>query len=316
VTIAGQSAGGGAVLTLLGSPGAAGLFRGAYAMSSAVADPSAGNAKDRAKRLAKMADVPATAEGFSRLSESRILELQPKITAPAAPHLVHDLHGLLRDGLLLGPVVDDEVVLSDALTAASTGVSSTVPLVLGATAGELLGLFRSGGILDKLPRRPLLWALGASSEAADRWLAMPSAIETEGTNALLGHYVTDAVLRSWVPRVAAARGARPGRKTWSYTFDWHGADPPQAGHCIDIPFVFDCLDAKGVDAVADADPPQELADAVHGALVDFAKTGDPGWAPDLAGAGPSRVFDLPLREQLDAYASARALIDEPKLGTE
>lgn len=314
VTVAGQSAGGGAVLTLLGAPGAAGLFHAGYAMSAAVADPSVENARERSRRLARFGDVPPDLEGFRRLSESRILELQPRITHPSAPRLLRDLHGLLRDGLTIGPLADGETVLTDALTAASTGVSAGVPLVLGTTASELLGLFRPGSVFDKMPRRATLRALGASREAADRWLADPTVLSTESTVVVLGHFATNSVFRSWVPRIAAGRGAAQAGPTWTYSFDWFAEEPGQAGHCIDIPFVFDRLDARGVSRVAGEDPPQELADAVHGGLVEFAKRGSPGWAPDAAGVGPSRIFDVPVREQLDAYAAARALLDGPGVG--
>lgn len=309
VTIAGQSAGGGAVLTLLGVPAAAGLFQGAYAVSAAVADPSLDASRSRAHHLARLAGVAPDLAGFESVPETRLLELQSKITAPAAPHLLHDLHEILRDGLLLGPVADGEIVPGDTVTAVSSGANAEVPLVLGSTDDEITGLFHPGGLLDRAPRRALLRALGASAETARRWLAAPRAQATESTAVLLGRYATDAILRSWVPRAAAARAATGAGPTWSYRFAWHPADPPRAGHCSDVPFLFDRLDAPGVDRVAGEDPPQVLADAAHGALVAFARTGDPGWPADAAGRGPSRVFDLPVRDVPDAYESARALLD-------
>lgn len=133
--------------------------------------------------------------------------------------------------------------------------------------------------------------------------------ETASTAVLLGRYATDALLRRNVPRVAAARAAAASAgPTWSYSFSWHADAPPRAGHCIDVPFVFDRLDAPGVDRVAGSAPPQELADAVHGGLVSLAVRGEPGWAPDH-GSGPSRVFDVPVRDEPDAYASAHALLE-------
>lgn len=309
VTIAGQSAGGGAVLTLLGAPGAAGLFHGAYAMSAAIADPSVEAARARSRHLARIAGVSPDLHGISGLSEARILEIQPKITSPAAPHVLHDIHGLLRDGLMLGPVADGEVVPGDALTGAARGTNAAVPLVLGTADDELVGLFRPGGLLERAPRRTLLRALGATAAAADRWLAEEPAVGTSSTVVMLGRYATDAVFRQWVPRIAAARADEPGAgPTWSYRFAWHADDPPHAGHCIDVPFVFDRLDASGVDRVAGDAPPQVLADAAHGALVALARDGAPGWSPDRRGAGPSFVFDLPTVERMDAYASARALL--------
>ncbi len=308
VTIAGQSAGGGAVLTLLGTPGAAGLFRAAYAMSAAVADPSLEAARARSRHLARLADVPESAEGFGRLREARILELQPKISRPEGPHLLHDIHELLRDGLMIGPVADGRIVPGGTLDSLSQGVNAGVPLVLGTTDGELDGLFAPRGILDHAPRRMLLRALGATAEAAAAWLATPLALDTENTFKLLGHYATDTVFHSWVPRAVSARTSAGAGPTWSYRFRWHSDAPPQAGHCIDIPFAFDRLDAPGVEPIAGSRPPQKLANAVHGALVDFVKNLDPGWPVDIDGTGPSRIFDLPEPAPNDAYASARALL--------
>ena len=309
VTVAGQSAGGGAVLTLLGVPTARGLFQGGYAMSAAIADPSVNAALDRTRRLAKLAGVTPDRHGFASLSETRILELQPHITSPSAPRFVREIHGLLRDGLMLGPVADGSIVTCPVDVAVAQGPSAHVPLVLGTADGELMGLFRPGTVFDRVPRRAALRALGASALTADRWLSGPLAQATESTVVLLGRYATDSVFRTWVPRIASARTARAeAGSTWSYRFAWHADEPPQAGHCIDVPFVFDRLDAPGVSRVAGAHPPQQLADAVHGALVRFAQCGEPGWPPDIGGNGPSRVFDLPVRDLPDAYAGARALM--------
>jgi carboxylesterase type B len=55
-----------------------------------------------------------------------------------------------------------------------------------------------------------------------------------------------------------------------------------ATHAIDIPFSTDML-AETYAATKDAtnvlgdSAPQQLADAMHGAFISFAKTGDPGW---------------------------------------
>lgn len=306
VTIAGQSAGGGAVLTLLGCPAAADLFHGAWAMSAAVADPSEAAARHRTTRLARLAGVTPDVDGFAQVSEARLLELQPKVTAPAPGRLVRDLQTVLRDGLLLGPTVDGEVVVGDVEHAVTAGTNAAVPLVLGATHDELVGMFQPGGLLDHAPGRMLLRILGASSDEITQWLSASD--PTSGTAELLGRYATDRELRSLVPHVAALRtAAEQAGPTWTYSFTWHADQPPRAGHCIDVPFVFDRLDAPGVERVAGAAPPQPLADAMHGALVAFATAGDPGWSVDENGNGPSRIFDLPIRETADAFADARTL---------
>lgn len=308
VTVAGQSAGGGAVLTLLGVPAARGLFQAGYAMSPAVADPSVEAARGRSRFLAKIAGVTNDARGFSQLSLERLLEMQRRITQPEPPHLIREIHELLRDGLMIGPVADGVIVPGDTIAAVSTGHGATVPLVLGSTEGELVGMFGKNAILDRLPRRLMLRALGASAIAADRWLETPMAKGQTNTITLFERYASDSVFHVWMPRVAGARSAADAEPTWTYRFTWHSDDPPYAGHCIDIPFVFDRLDAEGVEHVAGSAPPQALADAVHGALVSFATTRDPGWAPDDGGTGPSHIFDVPERESPLAYSTACALL--------
>ena len=308
VTIAGQSAGGGAVLTLYGTPAAEGLFHAGYAMSAAVADPDVNDARLRSHMLAKLTEVTNDAAGFSRLSEARLLEMQARITQPAPPHMLREVHQLLRDGLMIGPVADGDIVLADTVTAVSRGWAAHTPLVLGSTEGELVGQFGSNVFLENAPRRLMLRALGASAVAADRWLDTPMAKGQESTITLLERYASDAVFHSWIPKVAGARDEAGAGTTWSYRFTWHPDVPSYAGHCIDIPFVFDRLDAPGVEGVAGPNPPQVLADSVHGALVRFATTHDPGWAPDDAGTGPSYIFDVPERLSPSAYSSASALL--------
>jgi carboxylesterase type B len=53
-----------------------------------------------------------------------------------------------------------------------------------------------------------------------------------------------------------------------------------ACHALEIGFVFDTLDLgpnQMLGGMLGADPPQELADAMHGAWVAFAAAGEPGW---------------------------------------
>ena len=320
VTIAGQSAGGAAALTLLGAPAARGLFHGAYAVSPAVADPDFDAALDRSRRLAHLAGVPPTYAGFSSLSEERMLEIQSRITSPAPPRLLRGIHTLLHRGLMIGPVLDGETVLDVPGAAAAAGVQAHVPLVLGATAHELSGLFHPGGLLDHAPTHATLRVLGATREQAHTWLAAqqndtahPGDTDQHADThhaAILGQFATDSVFRRHIPAIAAARTSAAAGPTWVYSFDWaaHSANRISAGHCSDVPFLFDCLNAPGVDRVAGATPPQELADAIHGALVAFSKRGDPGWEPALqADTLTTRIFDVPVRDVSTSYAAAALL---------
>src|SRR5690606_21737199 len=135
----------------------------------------------------------------------------------------------------------------------------------------------------------------------------------KGNAALVGRYVSDRAFRSTVVRVAAARtAAKSDAPTWVYRFTWTSPTIGWACHCLDVPFWFDCLDAERVDALAGAEPPQALADAVHGAAVRLIRGEDPGWTPWSARPGATRMFGAASGPEVDpdGYASVRPLVAE------
>jgi para-nitrobenzyl esterase len=89
-----------------------------------------------------------------------------------------------------------------------------------------------------------------------------------------------------VPAVRLARHqARHGAATYMYLFTW--CTPAFGGrlgacHALEIPFVFNTLDAPGAALFTGGTTPeaQALADRMHDAWIAFARTGRPGH-PDL-----------------------------------
>ncbi len=75
-----------------------------------------------------------------------------------------------------------------------------------------------------------------------------------------------------------------------------------------MPFFFDCLDGPAIEPLAGPNPPQQLADEVHGAAVAFVTGGDPGWPRHEGGAGIVRVYACRRADVRDAYASVRPLL--------
>ncbi|MFD0111487.1 carboxylesterase/lipase family protein [Streptomyces sp. NPDC058320] len=83
VTIAGQSAGGAAVLTLLGMPRAQHLFQRVHCLSGPVSQVSTAGAERVGRKLAELGGVRPTRTGLSRLSEEQILDLQKRVSSLA-----------------------------------------------------------------------------------------------------------------------------------------------------------------------------------------------------------------------------------------
>lgn len=303
VTIAGQSAGGGAVLTLLGMEKAQRLFHGVYAISGALGDVSASRAEKLGRALAASAGVAASVAALSTVSEDRLLALQKKATQLGPSTMTT----MIEEGLPLGPVVDSDLIVRPTRESLRAGVGADKPLVLGATDDEFTMAFagKAAKALRWVPQSVLLNRFGVPKSIRAEYLAANADVVRLGKARLAGRVLTDRMFRTTVPGIAADRG---DATTWLYRFSWPSGRFGFAEHCLDVPFFFDCLDGTAMEALAGPNPPQELADDVHGSAVAFITTGDPGWGRHDGDAGVVRVYDRPTRDVADAYASVRALL--------
>jgi para-nitrobenzyl esterase len=292
-------------MTLLTTPAARGLFSAVAAISPAPADIPLGRAKRTTARMAEALGVTADLAGFAAVPEADLIAAQgggeQPLTDPTADDLVAVLRGL--GGLIgFGPVVDGELVVQGTTEALLAGVGADVPLLLGATADEFSGLvLENRALFEEHDIATLLERIGLEQGAARRFVReLPALHPAE----VLGRYGTDLVFRRHVAAWAdARRGPAP---TWLYDFTWRSAVSGIAEHCLDVPFVFDLLEDPAVARLAGSDPPQELADLVHGAFVRFVTEHDPGW-PAYDDGAQAQVFDVPPALAVGTYNSARAL---------
>ncbi|GAA2030367.1 carboxylesterase family protein [Agromyces tropicus] len=316
VTIAGQSAGGGAVLTLLGMPRAQGLFGRVWASSPALADVPRRRAQAFTRRVAELGYVRPDLDGLRSLTEEHLLELQREAMRPprGAPGGGAEL---IEHGLPLGPVVDGDLVPDATPHSIASGVGADVPLVLGATDDEFAMAFRRAeGGLRWVPKKRALKRMGLGEPLRSVWLAENREVGRRGTAAVLGRYVSDRIFRAPLVRTVAARelgatvaataGAAPAG-TWAYRFAWRSPVFRAAVHCTDVPFLFDVLADGRVTGVAGPRPPQALAERLHGDLVRFAHGDEPDWPTASGEAFPARAYDTAVATVPDAYASARPL---------
>ena len=306
VTIAGQSAGGGAVLTLLGTPRAQPLFDAVYCISGVSTDVTRDRAEEFARRLAGRAGVEPTRAGFGSLDERRVLELQRELAAGDGGSPLDGLRRFVDDGLTLAPVTDGELLPTGTLDAIRSGVGADKRLVFGATDDEFsMILDGAKGKLRFVPASFLLGRLGLRGRTRSAYLAANRDVRRRGTAAVAGRYLTDRLFRTLAVRVASARGSAP---TWLYRFSWVSPTRGFALHCLDVPFFFDCLGAERVAVIAGDAPPQALADEVHAGSVRFIATGDPGWPRYTDAARATRVYDTPSSVADDGFAAVRPLL--------
>lgn len=270
VTIAGQSAGGGAVQTLMVTPSAHDLFRAAISVSGAVMEPQSRAAGLAVSELfTARTGLPATAAALRDVSHDEMQRLQDLVTAP-------EEGAAALPGLLLAPFTDGELVPEDVHAAFRDGSATPAPLMLGATHHEFNAAAEFG-----MPDAPIeaamgiLGSVGLPPEGIEAYLALH---EGATPAQVIGQALTDTLFRGAAVSIAEARAGQ-NRPTWLYTFEWLSTAPMFGGkafHCLDLPFAFDLLAADGAENATGPDAPQKLADAMHGAWVAFIRDLDPG----------------------------------------
>ena len=98
-----------------------------------------------------------------------------------------------------------------------------------------------------------------------------------------GQVMTDYIFRVPASKLLDAR-TNSSAKTFGYDFRWRSPiEQVGACHCLEIPFVFDNLDAERVaDGLHGPDAPQDLASDMHRSWVQFVTEGErTGWRWEL-----------------------------------
>jgi para-nitrobenzyl esterase len=307
VAIAGQSAGGVACAALLAVPRAAGLFHRVIAMSGAGQGLGAvDDAEVYAGKLADRLGVEPTRAGFAAVPPERLIEAQQKTAGGGASggtgrDIVARFRAMGSGRTRLFPLVDGDLVPEAPIDAVRAGAGGDVPVITGTVAEEVDGIFAAGAAgVDDDHAVEALTALGLPPEAA---AGFRSAQADLSAAQVLGRAATEHLFRVPCVRLGEAR-AKATAPTWLYRFDWRSTSGFGAVHCIDVPFAFDLLDAEHVPVIA-GEPPQALADDVHGAFVRFISGDDPGWPAYDLDSRPVMTFDVPCSVVQDPDAAAR-----------
>jgi para-nitrobenzyl esterase len=286
VTIAGESAGGTAVLAHLVSRSSRGLFRRAIVESGsfALTQQSLAIAEANGQTFASSAGCPdQTAECLRNLSTDDLLRNFPTVAIPG--------------------VVDGRVLTESIGTALAGGRFARVPilngtnhdeerlfLVLGVFLGIPGGLTVSGGTYVPVPepittvesyRRDIAFVLGVTDARAAAIAAEyplnAYALPSLAFSALVGdaNFACTALqMDAWLSRRTP---------TFAYEFNddlapWRYApiDPPVATHLSELPYLFDLPDAP-IQVPLNLDQ-EALAARMRTAWVNFAASGDPSSA--------------------------------------
>jgi len=270
-TIAGESAGGFSVCTLLGSPLTTGLFRNVIAQSGAAHHtlPPAASACVTDRFLAVL-DVE-NATSLEALSVDEILTAQQQVSDELGGDTVTAYGAAVAP---FYPVEGTRVLPENPLDAIRGGRHSDVAVLTGTNRQETT-LWGYGEVDDARLER-MAESFGAASVLSTYRSGRPAA----NADDLMIALTTDHMFRIPAIRLAEARAGQQGQ-TWMYWFCWASRafnGRLGATHALEIPFAFNTLAAGGVDVFLGAGTlPQALADTMHAAWISFIREGDPGW---------------------------------------
>ena len=290
VTIIGESAGGSAVVSLMSSPEAKGLFHKAWAMS-----PSIGQlrTKDRAVQAEQVflehAGV-STRKDLQSLTIAEMLDVQAKLEAIPTENFDH-----------FTPAAGGSALPHDIVT---TAAESPLPFVVGTNRDEN----RLWAALDPAQNQlgedhwDDLCAQTFGEHAARAKNTYKKIRPNEVPWQLISSIHTDTAFRQRAQRISEQRVAA-NNKTWMYWFTW--PTPVLDGivgscHGLDIPFAFDNLSIPGTDGLTGEGPERAaIATRFAGEIVQFARTSAPTWP----------AFDIDDRQTLEICAEMNVLKD-------
>ncbi len=298
VTVFGESAGGSAVLHLLTSPRAEGLFQ------KAIIESGGGHQIDRRLDSARGQRESLSDQGVAWAKSVGASADAVALRQTTTQQVLGD--GQLSEGLGgVGPVIDGVWVPDDPGVRLRDGEFAKVPLLIGANSYEASVLAAFGTDASRL-----IAALGVDVAALRKLYAGVA----DGDTAVADQAFGDATFVAGARHVARSV-ARVDVPVYLYHFDYvlerRRGKVPGAGHGVEIPYVFDSFDKlpsmmRMLTAPGDA----AMAATMHRYWVNFATNGDPNLGGERLPRWPRYTAEsdelLLLRPTIDVAARFRA----------
>ena len=300
VTIFGESAGGGAVMSVMLVPQAEGLFHGAIAQSNWI------NGWDRplaeAARGWEAAETQgvrvAAALGIAGNTDEALAAMRAASAADVLTASNADAGSpFMRTGNVWAPNVDGWAIPDDPLALYRAGRQHAVPLITGLNGNEGSLMTRGMDIPDAAAFET--YVRSVYPELADEMLAHYDASSPDAAQAAIDKVIHDLFFAGPV-RAHAESQAAAGAQTWLYHFTHVPPTPWGADlgshHAAELVYVFGTLTRReeggerplGLTPVGDyTDTDTALSATMRGYWVQFAATGN----PNRGGLPPWPVFD-------------------------
>ena len=298
VTIFGESAGGSAVITLMSSPEAKGLFHRAWAMS-----PSINQVRNQSSAV-EWQKAFLEAAGVSSIEDAKALSVDDVLAAQQKVLLMTS-----KNFDMFTPTAGGEALPVDWLEAAA---HSPIPFCIGTNKDENCLWTAFDPTLATAGEDT--WTKILATQFGDKAQEAKALYESIRPGATVSHLVasvqTDHSFRQPAQRLSERR-AQLQTPAWMYWFTWESSafgGALHSCHAIDIPFIFDNLDANGVEMMlGDGPERQEIADRLADELSSHSKHGHPSWEQFNLNSRPTLKVDSSIELIPDPEGAVRSL---------
>jgi para-nitrobenzyl esterase len=256
VTAVGESAGAMAILNMMISPEAKGLFQKAVVESGFARNAPTPKAEAEAGGLKLAEAAGVTGDGPEAAAALRKLPLTALAGSAAG--------GVLAPGRPF-PVMDGKLYVETVIQGFTAGHEAKIPLIIGGNSHEASLIRPTAAMLDAQP--------------PERQAALMKVFGDDKGKAINDYVTVQSITEP--DRAIARLHAKNGQPMWLYYFSYVPAaekarKPYGAAHVDEVRFVF----GQPRDKFAPEDLP--LSDAMNAYWANFAKTGSPGSAAGVA----------------------------------
>jgi len=299
VTVFGQSGGGAKIATLMAMPAARGLFHRAFTMSGQ--QVTASGPLNATRRSEAFIEALGRADALAWAPVDRLVAS----LAPTDPVLGYG-------ALYFGPVLDQRHLMRHPFYPDAPAQSNAIAMMIGNTRDETRGFVGDDRALfaltwDELPAR---LAAGMRVDILPAHVIAAYRRFYPGISPSDLYFAATTAARSWRGALIELEArADVGAPAFAYQLDWRC--PREGGvygapHTLDIPLVFGNLEAS--PWIGARTPEAEaVSSAIMQALLRFARTGDPGWAPYTREQRATMIFDTDSRVENDPRNAEREL---------
>ncbi|WP_306371489.1 carboxylesterase/lipase family protein [Nocardiopsis sp. CC223A] len=306
VTVVGESAGAGAVASLLAAPAARGLFHRAVAQSLPGTFFTPELAGDITAAIAGELGLRPTVADLSGVAP-RVLPAAGAAVGLAMRDRQDRWGAVALTPTPFSPVVDGDVLPVTPWQALADGAGLDVDLIVGHTRDEFRLFVAMAGRLGRIDDAQAAEALRAFGPGADGERAYRAAYPDAAPERLFELVQSDWLFRMPSLHLAEAQ-VRGGGRAHMFELTWSA--PGNGGilgacHGLDVPLLFGVYDAglgQMLFGPGDAPKAEALSAHMRRAWTDFATTGDPGW--------PAYDTERRLTHLLDTEPSTEAYPEE------